>query len=125
MTTINRDEVDGYIQQSHAFLAKSRQYVADNDLHQASEKAWGAAAHMAKAVAVANGWRYESHADFSRVMNNARNATGDDQLWTFRAVANDMHGSYYQRAHHLDAEAITAGIDQIEDLLDRLTPLTA
>ena len=124
MTTINRDEVDGYIQQSHAFLAKSRQYLADNDLHQASEKAWGAAAHMAKAVAVANGWRYESHADFSRVMNNARNATGDDQLWTLRAVANDLHGNYYQREELLDAEAIAAGIDQIDTLLTLLAPLT-
>ena len=123
MTTINRDEVDGYIRQSHAFLARSRRYLADHDLYQASEKAWGAAAHMAKAVAVANGWRYENHADFSHVMNNARNATGNDQLWTLRAVANDLHGNYYQREELLDPEAIAAGIDQIEDFLARLTPL--
>ena len=124
MTTINRDEVDGYIRQSQAFLAKSRQYLADHDLHQASEKAWGAAAHMAKAVALANGWRYESHADFSHVINNARNASSNDQLWTLRAVANDLHGNYYQRADLLDAEAIAAGIDQIDTLLNLLTPLT-
>ena len=123
MTTINRDEVDGYIRQSQAFLAKSRQYLADDDLHQASEKAWGAAAHMAKAVALANGWRYESHADFSHVINNARNASGNDQLWTLRAVANDLHGNYYQRAELLDAEAIAAGIDQIDTLLNLLAHL--
>ena len=124
MTTINRDEVDGYIRQSQAFLAKSRRYLADNDLHQASEKAWGAASHMAKAVAVANGWRYENHADFNRVMNSARNASANDQLWTLRAVANDLHGNYYQRAHLLDPEAIAAGINQIEALLNLLAPLT-
>ena len=124
MTTINRDEVDGYIRQSQAFLAKSRQYLADDDLHQASEKAWGAAAHMAKAVALANGWRYESHADFSHVINNARNASSNDQLWTLRAVANDLHGNYYQRADLLDAEAVAAGIDQIDTLLNLLAPLT-
>ena len=123
MTTINRDEVDGYIRQSQAFLAKSRQYLADHDLHQASEKAWGAAAHMAKAVALANGWRYESHADFSHVINNARNASSNDQLWTLRAVANDLHGNYYQRADLLDAEAIAAGIDQIDTLLNLLAHL--
>ena len=124
MTTINRDEVDGYIRQSQTFLAKSRRYLADGDLHQASEKAWGAAAHMAKAVAIANGWRYESHADFSRVMNNARNAAGDDQLWTLRAMANDLYGDYYQREELLDAEAITAGINEVEILLNLLAPLT-
>lgn len=124
MTTVNRDEVDGYIRQSRAFLARSRRYLADDDLYQASEKAWGAAAHMAKAVAVANGWRYENHADFSHVMNNARNASGNDQLWTLRAVANDLHGNCYQREELLDAEAIAAGIDQIDTLLNLLTPLT-
>ncbi|MDE2747012.1 MAG: hypothetical protein OXI41_13655 [Chloroflexota bacterium] len=79
---------------------------------------------MAKAVAIANGWRYENHADFSHVMNNARNASGNDQLWTLRAMANDLHGSYYQRKELLDAEAITASINQIETLLTFLTPLT-
>ena len=124
MTTIKRDEVDGYIRQAQTFLARSRLYLADGDLHQASEKAWGAAAHMAKAVAIANGWRYESHADFSHVMNNARNASGNDQLWSLRAMANDLHGNYYQREELLDAEAITAGINQIESLLNLLAPLT-
>ncbi len=96
MTTIDRDEVDGHLRQSQAFLAKSHRYLADRDLHQASEQAWGAAAHMDKAVAVANGWRCESHADFSKVMNHARNASGHDRLWTLRAIANDLHGNYYQ-----------------------------
>ena len=43
--------VEDYRQQSRYFLAKSREYLADDDLHQASEKGWGAAAWMAKAVA--------------------------------------------------------------------------
>ena len=124
MTTVDRTEIDGYIRQARVFLAKSRSYLADDDLHQASEKAWGAAAHMAKAVAVANDWRYETHADFNKVMNNARNARADDRLWTLRAVANDLHGNYYLRDEFLDAEAIAAGIDQIETLLSLLGPLT-
>lgn len=78
---------------------------------------------MAKAVAIANGWGWESHADFSHVMNNARNATGNDQLWTLRAMANDLHGNYHQREEFLDAEAITAGINQIETLLNLLALL--
>ena len=43
-----------YRQQAREFLAKSRQYLADDDLHQAAEKGWGAA-WMAKAVAEAKG----------------------------------------------------------------------
>lgn len=50
-----------YRQQAREFLLKSRQYLADDDLHQASEKGWGAAAWMAKAVAQAQGWQYKRH----------------------------------------------------------------
>jgi uncharacterized protein (UPF0332 family) len=122
MTTINRNEIDGYIRQSQNFLARSRTCLANGDLHQASEKAWGAAAHMAKAVA--NGWRYETHADFNKVVNNARNKTGDDHLWTLRAMANDLHSNFYLRDEFLEPEPINAGIDQVEDLFSRLIPLT-
>ena len=38
--------VGDYRSQAWEFLAKSKQYLADGDLHQASEKGWGAAAHV-------------------------------------------------------------------------------
>lgn len=70
MTTIDKGAVETYAKQSRTFLQKSRDYLASGDLHQASEKGWGAAAHMAKAVATARGWEYERHRDFSIVLNN-------------------------------------------------------
>ncbi|MCY4455272.1 MAG: hypothetical protein OXC56_03050 [Chloroflexi bacterium] len=48
-------EVADYAAQAREFLTRSREYLAAGDLHQASEKGWGAAAHMAKAVAAAQG----------------------------------------------------------------------
>ena len=63
--------VEDYRQQAHVFLEKARQYLLEDDLHQASEKGWGAAAWMVKAVAVNQGWEYESHPQFSVVMYSA------------------------------------------------------
>ena len=40
-----------YQERSWAFLAKAREELAVGDLEQASEKGWGAAAMMVKAVA--------------------------------------------------------------------------
>ena len=45
--------VADYRQRSRIFLARAREYLAIDDLHQASEKGWGAATWMAKAVAEA------------------------------------------------------------------------
>ena len=50
--------VPGHVEKAKEFLARSKRYLADGDLHQASEKGWGAAAHIAKAVAEANNWTY-------------------------------------------------------------------
>ncbi len=62
------NEVADYAAQAREFLSKSRTFLAAGDLHQASEKGWGAAAHMAKSVAVAQGWEYGNHADFSDML---------------------------------------------------------
>lgn len=123
MTTADPLAVADFAAQARAFLDKSREYLAAGDLHQASEKGWGAAAHMAKAAAAAQGWSYETHADFSLVLNRAGRATGNDRLRALRAIANDLHGNFYRRRRHLDAEIISRDIESVAELLELLAPL--
>ena len=111
--------------QAREFLGKAREYLAQGDLHQASEKGWGAASHMAKAVALAQGWSYDTHAEFSVVLNQARQATGEDRLRGLRGIANDLHGNYYRRKRHLDAEEITRDIASMAEPLELLAPLAS
>ena len=109
--------------QARDFLNRGRAYLAAGHLHQASEKGWGAAAHMAKAVAVAQGWPYDTHADFSLVLNRATAATGEDRLRGLRAIANELHSNYYRRKRHLDAAEIGRDLESIAELLELLVPL--
>ena len=125
MTAVDPVEVADYAAQAREFLAKAREYLAADDLHQASEKGWGAASHMAKAVAAAQGWEYATHADFSVVLNRAWRLSGQDRLPGLRATANDLHGNYYRRKRHLDAAAIDRDIESIAELLELLAPLAA
>ncbi len=124
MTTTDRVEVNDYASQSREFLRRSREYLAAGDLHQASEKGWGAAAHMAKAVAAANGWPYERHADFSTVLNNVWLATRNDRVRQLRSSPNELHGFYYVRKRFLNAEVIAADIEDVAELINLLEPLT-
>ena len=80
--------VADYRQQSREFLAKSREYLASGDLHQASEKGWGAAAWMAKGVAEAQGWQYSRHDEYFTVMYQAQDLAADSRLENLRRVAN-------------------------------------
>ena len=113
-----------YRQQAREFLTKSRQYLADDDLHQASEKGWGAAAWMAKAVAEAQGWQYKRHEEFADVVNRALRLSGDTRLRQLRAEANELHGYFYTRKRFLDPDDIAEGLDRMVVLLDILEPLT-
>ena len=116
--------VADYRQQAREFLSKSREYLAEDDLHQASEKGWGAACWMAKAAATVQGWEYSTHEHFSSVMENARILTGDARLPGLRGIANDLHGNFYKRNFLLNATAIQVDLDHVAELLDILEPLT-
>jgi RecB family exonuclease len=115
---------EDYRQQARDFLGKSREYLSAGDLHQASEKGWGAAAWMAKAVAVTQGWPYERHDEFNVVLNDARVLTGNLRLLELRGIANDLHRNYYTRKRFLNAEEIGLSLDNMAELLDILEPLT-
>ena len=113
-----------YRQQARHFLGKSREYLAEGDLHQASEKGWGAAAWMAKAVAETRGWEYGRHEQFNVVLDRVQDLTGNDRLIELRGIANDLHRNFYTRGRFLSSVSIGTGLERVAELLDLLEPLT-
>ena len=120
----SRQEIADYESQAREFLGMAWDFLAAGNLHQASEKGWGAAAHMAKAVAVAQGWDYETHADFSGVLNQASQIAGNPRIQELRSIANELHHNYYRRKRHLNAGPIGADLERMAELLELLYPLT-
>ena len=116
--------VEDYRQQAHVFLSKAREYLAADDLHQASEKGWGAAAWMAKAVAEVQGWEYREHAQFGVVLRNASDITGNVSLLDLSDIAYGLHRGYYTRKRFLSSRTIERNLGQMEELLKALEPLT-
>ena len=116
--------LEDFARQSREFLDKGREYLSAGDLHQASEKGWGAAAWMAKAVAEAQGWQYNRHDEFFTVIYEAQNLSGDARVRTLGNTANTLHGFYYTRKRFLRPEIIGASLDEVALLLDILQPLT-
>ena len=118
------EAVADYRQQARQFLTKSRQYLAEDDLHQAAEKGWGAAAWMAKAVAENQGWTYNKHDQFWDVMYLAEQMSGDQRVKYLKGTANLLHGYFYTRKRFLRPDDIAGNLDLIATLLDILEPLT-
>ncbi len=116
--------VEDYRQQARAFLERARQYLAEDDLHQASEKGWGAAAWMAKAVAVTQGWDYENHSQFPMVIYKASVQARNDRVRLLGQSANGLHRNYYTRRLFLLPDDVKSSLGDMSELLDALEPLT-
>ncbi len=116
------ETVTDHVELARNFLERSKSYLAQGDLHQASEKGWGAASHIIKAVAAANGWEYERHDDFDSVVNNARQRYRQPSLRQYGNAAHSLHRNYYKRSLLLSASAIQEDIEDVEKMVSVLQP---
>ena len=117
--------VADHVELAKSFLERSKSYLAQGDLHQASEKGWGAASHIVKAVAAANGWEYERHDDFDSVVTNARQRYRQPGLRQYGNSAHSLHRNYYKRSVLLSAGSIQEDIEDVERLVNILQPFLA
>ena len=85
--------------QSQTFLAQAFEELNKGDLPQASEKGWGAAAQIVKAVAQERGWHHYSHASLRRVIDRLYSETGDEEFRRQFHFANVLHGNFYENRY--------------------------
>jgi len=102
-------------------LAQGFEELAAGDSRQASEKGWGAAAQMIKAVASSRGWKHDSHASLYRVIDRLVKETGDDGIRSRFGVANGLHQNFYENWG--GADYVAGGLADVRGLLNRLEPL--
>ena len=85
-----------YREQSRIFLAQAWEELAAGDLAQASEKGWGAAAQMVKAIAQERGWPHQNHRQLHGIIGTLRSETGDSELVLQFGSASLLHGNFYE-----------------------------
>ena len=115
MTT---EQVTHYQELSARYLRHARELLADGDLPQASEKAWGAAAVLVKSVAEARGWKHEGHRDLWTVVRRLVCETGDSDLRLHFGYAQTMHINFYEAA--MEFEDVEQYLGEVERLVGKL-----
>jgi hypothetical protein len=114
----NRNDYTGA---SREFLRKAFDELAQGDVVQASEKGWGAAAQMVKAVAEQRGWPHNGHALLYEAVRALVQETGDSQLANLFHVAGNLHVNFYE--NWIPADLVELGLQDVQVLLDKLEPL--
>ena len=102
-------------------LSRAQEFLTQGDLLQASEKGWGAAAHMVKGVAERRGWPYTGHWEMYLAVNRLAQETGDGSLRTMFHVAGSLYGNYYE--NWMPTELVENGLEQMSAFVDSLKGL--
>ena len=111
-----------YREQSRVFLAQAHEELAKGDLQQASEKGWGTASQMVKAVAQERGWLHRSHRHLQNAVDELRMQTGDEDLDILFGAGENLHQNFYENWYSADSIALRLRlverfVDKAEGLL--------
>ena len=110
-----------YHQQGQRFLRQAHEELP-SDLPQASEKAWGAAAQMVKAIAEQRGWPHRGHRELQHAVNQFVQETGgDSELAILFDAAAQLHRNFYE--NWLSRERVALGIAAVERFVARMERL--
>jgi len=110
-----------YHEAARQLLTQGFADLSTGDSRQASEKGWGAAAQMIKAIASNRGWKHDSHAALYRVIDRLVKETGDDGIRNRFGIANGLHQNFYENWGSTDY--VAGGLADIKELLDKLEPI--
>ena len=97
--------------------------MARGDLCQASEKGWGAASQMLKAMAYEQGWQHRRHNNLYEAVDRLMELTNDYEFRPLFAAAGELHTNFYEEFMeedevHTHLEQVTQFVNKIEALLD-------
>ena len=110
-------------EQSRVYMGRAKEAFDEGDLLQASEKGWGAAAQIVKAVADERGWEHWSHWRLTAAVSRLVEETGDDEFGPLYAMANQLHSNFYEGGMSAllveqALQGVTRFIEKLEALLD-------
>lgn len=111
-----------YQMASWQLLAQARDELAEGDTRQASEKGWGAAAQMVKAIAAQRGWEHKTHRQIWQIVRRLTDENRNISLNPLFRSANHLHSNFYE---DLDApDDVIDALNDVERFIDLLEPLT-
>ena len=105
-----------YEERSREYLSKAFEELEAGDLTQASEKGWGAAAEIVKAVADERGMAHIQHRHLFTVVEVLAVETTDRDLARLFHVANGLHSNFYE--DWLSRASVEQGLRDVTQFVD-------
>ena len=114
---------DRYAAISQRLLRDAQRELGLGDLIQASEKAWGSAAHAIKAVAEKWGWYHQGHFRLNAVVNFVSYERGREDLINLYLHPTAMHFNYYE--HEMEPDNLQTAINATRVFVEEMDKIRA
>ena len=110
-----------YREASHHLGAQAEAEYVTGDLRQASEKGWGSAAKIVKAIASERGWRHDTHALLFQVVRDLDREMDGSELLGLFTQAHNLHVNFYE--DWLTSEIVQRDLDHVRQFVAKLESL--
>ena len=115
------DKVEVYMKLSEKYLKDADELLAKKDYIQASEKLWGAAALMVKAVAASRGITILSHGELFSFVRKLGEEKNKPELRRLFSVASTLHQNFYE--NWLNEEVVKEYSEDVKQFVAELKKL--
>uniref|UniRef100_A0A7C5YWK7 HEPN domain-containing protein n=1 Tax=Ignisphaera aggregans TaxID=334771 RepID=A0A7C5YWK7_9CREN len=115
------DKVELHLKLCEKYLREAEDFLSRKDYVQASEKGWGAATQIVKALAAKEGRELRSHGELHKEVIRIVKETGDDEIRLLWQSAIALHQNFYE--NWLPLEMVEKNIGDIKKLVEKLKKL--
>lgn len=113
--------VEDYLRLDGKYLKEAEELLAKGDYVQASEKFWGAAAEVVKAVAAARGITLGTHRSLWEFVHRLSREKPELNLIEGFRAAESLHVNFYE--DHLPEEVVKLTVAQVKEFIEKMKRL--
>jgi hypothetical protein len=113
--------IEDYLRLNGKYLREAEELLARGDYIQASEKLWGAAAEIVKAVAASRGVMLGTHKSLVRYVLELHKQNPGLGLRQGFAIAETLHINFYE--DHLPEEEVRLRAEEVKSFINKMKEL--
>ncbi len=110
-----------YIKLNGKYLSDAEILLKAGDYPQASEKLWGAATQIVKAIAMKRGKALRSHEALFKFVEVLANELRDNSIISLFSIASALHQNFYE--DWLPPKTVIKDAEDVKKFIKKLTPL--
>jgi len=115
------ERVELHLRLSEKYMGEAEEFLRKGDYVQASEKAWGAASQLVKALAARRGREARSHRELHELVAKISEELQDREIGRLWRSSTSLHQNFYE--NWFTENQVAEGVEDAKKLVEKLKQL--